>query len=48
MGETPAGSPGPTLHPEHVVLRSGPSRVAGCASVEATVTDLGLGHTQGA
>lgn len=48
VGETPAASPGPTLHPERVVLRSGPSRVAGCASIEATVTDLGLGHTQGA
>lgn len=47
-GETEAASQGPTLHPEDVVLSSGPGRVTGCAFVEAAVTDLGLSQTQGA
>lgn len=36
------------MHLEVVAPRGGPSRVAGRASVEAAVTDLGLGQTQGA
>lgn len=47
-GETEAASQGPTLHPEDVVLSSGPGRVTGCAFIEAAVTDLGLGQMQGA
>lgn len=47
-GETEVASQGPTLHPEDVVLSSGPGRVTGRAFVEATVTDLGLSQMQGA
>lgn len=37
-----------TLHPEDVVLSSGPGRVTGRTFVEAAVTDLGLSQMQGA